>query len=384
MSGTSLDGVDAVVADLDGSGRGMTIAVRGQAFVPYPEELRRLVFAASRPDTSDVRTLCLLDARLPRAYAEAVRAACKDAGIEASALDAVGCHGQTVWHAPEPEDVAGEAVAATLQIGDPATLAKLLGVPVVGDFRTGDVALGGQGAPLVPYFDYVRFASDDETRLLLNLGGIANVTVLPRGGGVETVFAFDTGPANMIADRLVQRFFGLPYDEGGALAQEGAVDEALLARLLDDDYLRREPPKSTGREKYDEAFVDALVAGYGLPNGPAADADRPRALSLVATAAAFTAASVHDAYTRFIAAAHPADTLIVSGGGRHNAAIMDGLRRRFKGVNVRTTDDYGVDGDVKEALLMAVLAHECLNEAPTNLPRVTGARAPTVLGKICL
>ena len=384
MSGTSLDGVDAVVARIAGTGRGVTMEVRGEAFVPYDDDLRRVLLENSHVGTSDVRALSGLNFRLAGVYAEAVEAACAAAGVGVADLDLVGSHGQTVHHVPDAEPVAGEPVASTFQIGDPSVLAKRLGVPVVGDFRVGDVALGGQGAPLVPYFDFVRFADPHETRLLLNLGGIANVTVLPAGGDAADVYAFDTGPANMIVDRLAQRFFGVPYDDGGRFAAAGTVDEALLATLLDDDYLRRPPPKSTGREKYDEGYVATLVADYDLRSGPITEATKARALDLMATVAAFTAASVHDGYTRFVADHHRADRLVVSGGGRHNAAVMDGLRARFEGVPVTTTDELGVDGDTKEALLFALLAHECLNETPTNLPRVTGAAAPTVLGKICL
>lgn len=382
MSGTSLDGVDCVVADLDGSGRGMTMTVCGSAFVPYEDALRETLLAQSLVASSDVRTLSGLSFLLADRYADAVRAALDDAGLPLEALDAVGCHGQTVHHVPDPEPVAGVPTASTLQIGNPSVLAKRLGVPVVGDFRAADVALGGQGAPLVPYFDYVRFASDAETRILLNLGGIANATLLPKGAGPDAVVAFDTGPANMIVDRLVQRYFDRGYDDGGAIGRSADPDDALLAHLMADPYLRREPPKSTGRELYDERFVDAMVERF-TGGTPPTDA---QARALVATAAAYTAASVFDAYGRFLKPLAPADALLASGGGRHNAAIMNGLRERFApgGVAVSTTDDAGVDGDLKEALLFAVLAHETLNGAPANLPRVTGASAATVLGVVAL
>lgn len=382
MSGTSLDGVDCVVAALDGSGRGMGMTVLGSAFFPYDDLLRDTLLAQSLVDSSDVRTLSGLSFLLADRYADAVRAALADAGLTTADLDAVGCHGQTVHHVPDPEPVAGRLAASTLQIGHPSVLAKRLGVPVVGDFRAADVALGGQGAPLVPYFDYVRFASDDETRVLLNLGGIANATLLAAGQGPDAVVAFDTGPANMIVDRLVQRYFDQGYDAGGAIGRSAEPDAALLAHLMDDPYLRREPPKSTGRELYDERFVDAMVARF-TGGAPPTNA---QARTLVATAAAYTAESVWDAYQRFLRPLAQADALLASGGGRHNAAIMDGLRERFArdGVAVSTTDDAGVDGDLKEALLFAVLAHETLNGAPTNLPRVTGASAATVLGVIAL
>ncbi|MBE2187802.1 MAG: anhydro-N-acetylmuramic acid kinase [Rhodothermales bacterium] len=382
MSGTSLDGVDCVVAALEGSGRGMGMTVLGTAFLPYDDGLRETLLAQSLVDRSDVRALSGLSFLLADRYADAVHAALDNAGLPLEALDAVGCHGQTVHHVPDPEPVAGVPVASTLQIGNPCVLAKRLGVPVVGDFRAADVALGGQGAPLVPYFDYVRFASNDETRVLLNLGGIANATLLPKGAGPDAVVAFDTGPANMIVDRLVQRYFDRGYDDGGVIGQSAAPDAELLAHLMDDPYLRREPPKSTGRERYDERFVDAMVERF-TGGAPPTDA---QARTLVATAAAYTAESIWEAYERFLRPFAKADTLLASGGGRRNAAIMEGLRARFArdGVAVSTTDDAGVDGDLKEALLFAVLAHETLNGAPTNLPRVTGASAATVLGVIAL
>ena len=382
MSGTSLDGVDAVVVDLDGSGPGVSMEVRGKAFVPYPDALREALLAASLAGTSDVRALSGLGFRLAPVYAEAVEAACADAGIEVAALDAVGCHGQTVHHVPDPEDVAGEMTASTLQIGSPSALAVWLGVPVVADFRAADVALGGQGAPLVPYLDFVRFAAPDETRLLVNLGGIANATVLPAGCAAADVVAFDTGPANMVSDRLAALFFGVPYDDGGRLAASGTPAAALIAHLMADPYLQRMPPKSTGRELYDERFVADLANRAGLDLASATPATEAQARDLIATAIAFSAHALHDAYRRFIAPIAPVDVVILSGGGRHNAALAGAIRDLFGPIPVRTTDDYGVDGDTKEALLVALLAHETLNGVPANLPRVTGARRPAVLGVI--
>ncbi len=381
MSGTSLDGVDVVVARLEGSGRALTLDVRAAHSEPYPEALRALVLRNAAVDTSDVRRLSSLNARLAIAYAEAVQHALDGAGIARADLDLVGSHGQTVWHAPVPEDCAGVPVASTLQIGDPSMLAKYLGVPVVGDFRVGDVALGGQGAPLVPYFDFVRFAHPTETRGLLNLGGIANLTVLPAGADAGDVYAFDTGPANMVIDRLVQRLFDQPYDADGAIAATGEVDETLLMVLLDDPYLRVPPPKSTGRELYDEAYIDQLLADAGFAHHAP---DEEQARNLIATATAFTAHSIALAYHLFVEKKHPLDVLIPSGGGRRNATLLQMLADRFPGVPVRPVDAYGVDSDTKEALCFAVLAHETLNGVPTNLPRVTGAARATVLGKICL
>lgn len=374
MSGTSLDGVDAVVARLAGSGRGLRIEPLAFVSAPYPDDLRALLLRNSTPETSSVYDLSQLNVRLAHVYAAAVREAMAEAGQPLDALDLVGSHGQTVHHVPEAADCAGVATTSTLQIGDPSVLANLLGVPVVGDFRVADMALGGQGAPLVPYFDYVSFADPDETRGLLNLGGIANLTVLPRGGAPNTVYAFDTGPANMIIDLLARRLFDHPYDADGALAASGRLDHALLDHLLTDPYFEQPPPKSTGRERFGHAFADRIIL-RGSTLSPT---------DLLATATMLTAASIHNAYTRFIEDNHPLDVLIASGGGRHNRFLMAALAERFAPIPVRPIDDYGVDPDAKEALCFAVLAHETLNGVPTNLPSVTGASRATVLGKICL
>ena len=374
MSGTSLDGIDAVVARLAGSGRDLQIEQRAFVSVPYPEAVRALLLRNSTPETTSVYELSQLNVRLAHAYADVVRLAVAEAGVSVEALDLVGSHGQTVYHVPDAEDCAGLPTTSTLQIGDPSVLANLLGVPVVGDFRVADMALGGQGAPLVPYFDYVYFADAHETRGLLNLGGIANLTVLPKGGGPDAVYAFDTGPANMVADALAQRFFDVPFDKDGALATSGRIDPALLDHLMADPYFAQPPPKSTGRERYGAAFVDHLIEhGTALP--PA---------DLLATATMLSAASIHDAYTRFFATDHPLDVLIVSGGGRHNQFLMSRLAERFVPVPVRPIDAYGLDADAKEALCFAVLAHETLNGVATNVPSVTGASRRTLLGKICL
>lgn len=378
MSGTSLDGVDAVVARLSGSGPGLEVEQHAFVSIPYPAPLRALLLEHSDPETSSVRVLSQLNVRLAHLYAEAVRQAVEAAHLAPGALDLVGSHGQTVHHVPEAAPCAGRSVTSTLQIGDPSVLANLLGVPVVGDFRLADMALGGQGAPLVPYFDYVYFSDPEESRGLLNIGGIANLTVLPHGARAEEVRAFDTGPGNMVVDALAARFLGVPYDADGAHAASGQVDDVLLAELLTDDYLLHSPPKSTGRERYGAAYVDRLVAH------PAASLPEPTPADLLATATALTAASIYQAYARYLRDDCPLDVLIVSGGGVHNRFLMDRLARHFDPIPVRTAADYGLDPDAKEALCFAVLAHEAANGVPTSLPSVTGAARATLLGKLCV
>ena len=371
MSGTSADGVDAALVEwpegeLEQPLR--LVAFRQDAF---PPELQRRIhdLAAGRTPAGEVLAeLAGLDVELGERFAASAVALAQDAGVALTAVDAIASHGQTVAHHPERR--------ATLQIGDPSVLANLLGVPVVGDFRLADMTLGGQGAPLVPYFDFVYFHDPAEHRGLLNLGGIANLTVLPRGTSAAAVYAFDTGPANMVLDALALRYWDRSCDAGGALAAGGTVVEPLLETLLADPYFAQPPPKSTGREHFGAPLVERLA------NAPEAQGRSPA--DLMATAAELSARSVAGAYARFVRPRHPLDVLIASGGGVHNAFLMERLRALLAPVPVHTTDAYGLPAAAKEALCFAVLAHETLNGVPTSLPAVTGARRPALLGKLCL
>ena len=372
MSGTSLDGIDVAIARVAGSGRSLRLEPLASYHAPYAPELRAVLLRNVEASTSNVRDLAQLNALLGRLFADAVRDAMEEAGLDA--LDLVGSHGHTMHHVPDPERFGGcDGVASTLQLGAPSVMAALLGVPVVGDFRSADVALGGQGAPLVPYFDHALFADAREHRVLLNLGGIANVTVLPAGGTPDDVLAFDTGPANMVLDALALRLFGEPFDRDGHHAAAGTPDDALLRDLLADDYFERPPPKSTGRELFGSAYVERLAARF-----PAAPDDA------LATACALTARSVADAVERFVAPHHAPDVVIASGGGVHNRHLMARLADALAPVPLRTTADYGVDPDAKEALCFAVLAHEFVNGVPTSLPSVTGAARAARLGVLAL
>lgn len=374
MSGTSLDGVDAVLARLDGSGTNLDIEQEAFVHVPYPAALQNLIRQNTEAESSSVRALTRLDARLAETYAEAVDRLLREANRTLDALDLVGSHGQTVCHLPDPATCAGATVRATLQLGNPSTLATRLNVPVVGHFRAADLALGGQGAPLVPYFDAVAFSDPDEHRGLLNLGGIANLTLLPAGGGPEAVRAFDTGPANMVIDALSERLYDTPMDRNGHHAAQGTPDHDLLADLLEFEYFHRAPPKSTGREQFGAPFVDTLL---GAAQSRGLDAE-----DTIATATLLTAASVYQAYARYVRTEQPIDVLIVSGGGVHNDTLLRMLEDAFAPIPVRSTSPDGVDPDAKEALCFAVLAHETVNGVPTNLPSVTGASTRTLLGSI--
>ncbi len=378
MSGTSLDGVDAVLARLTGSGEEIAFEILGFDHAPWPDALRQVILANSTLVHSTVFDISQLNVRLAHAYAESVERVAAAAGYAVSDLDLVGAHGQTLHHVPYPTDCGGRKIMSTLQVGDPSVLANLLRVPVAGDFRMADMALGGQGAPLVPYFDYVCFRCERETRGLLNLGGIANITILPAGAGRSDVFAFDTGPGNMVIDALATMLFDEPYDDEGRRAAKGRTDDAVLAALLEDAYFLQKPPKSTGREYFGAAFAEQLAERCR-------DAmDRPDSNDMLAAGTMLTVLSVYQAYARFVRKTHALDALIVSGGGARNRYLMDRLAHVFAPIPVRPIDTYGIPSEAKEALCFAVLAHEAVNEAKTNLPSVTGASRSTTLGKLCI
>ena len=372
MSGTSLDGVDVAIARIRGNGPSVRIAPLGFQSTPYPPPLRTLLWEAATRDVFSITMLSQLNVRVAHAYAHAIETTLQQIGIPS--LNLVGSHGQTIRHVPQPAPCAELRVASTLQIGDPSTLAHLLNTPVVGDFRMADMAVGGQGAPLVPYFDYVTFSDPHETRVLLNVGGIANISVLPKGGDNTTVYGFDTGCGNMVLDALAEHLLGEPFDRDGQAAARGIPSDKVLETLLEDAYYEAPPPKSTGREHYGAAYVQRFLAACGTLS----------TADMLATATALTARSIWLGYETFVRPRHPADVLIVSGGGRHNRMLMQMLKDVFAPVPVRPSDDYDVDADAKEALCFALLAHETMNGYPSNIPGATGARCPAVLGKICL
>jgi anhydro-N-acetylmuramic acid kinase len=347
MSGTSLDGIDVAIVEI----RGRRVETIGFTSTPYPARTRAAILAVSNCDTHTA-AISRLHYQLAELYAKAVLAAIRRFG----AVELIGCHGQTVYH---------EGRSNTLQLGEPAVLAERSGLPVVSNFRARDIAAGGQGAPLVPYVDYLLFRHGTRSRVALNIGGIGNITVLPAGCRPQDVVAFDTGPGNMVIDALARDHTAgrLNCDRGGRIAASGKVNRRLLADLLGDPYYRRKPPKSAGREQYGAEFVARLKAtGLPLPD-------------LITTATLLTAATIA------IAAGRP-DELIASGGGVHNPEIMGHLAGLLPGVAISTSTDHGIDADAKEAIAFAVLAHETWRGRPSNLPSATGARRPVILGNI--
>lgn len=351
MSGTSLDGVDAALVDL----RSRPVLL-GTAFVPYPTELKTALLALQVPSHGELHRSSLVGIRLSVVYAKAVRRLLRKCGVAPNLVRAIGCHGQTVRHLPES--------GYTVQLGNPAVLAERLGVSVVTDFRSADIAAGGQGAPLVPAFHAAVFRSERAHRVIVNLGGIANVTNLPLRGQVT---GFDTGPGNVLLDAWMDLRLGRGLDRGGALASRGQVLEPLLADLLTDPYFRRTPPKSTGRDHFNLAWL----RGFGV--------GRRRTEDVQATLAELTAHSVGRAITLFCAGARE---VYLCGGGVRNSDLVRRIARVLSGIPVASSARLGIHPDWVEAMAFAWLAQRRLRGEPGNLPEVTGAREARVLGAI--
>lgn len=372
MSGTSTDGVDAALVELNGKPPALQWKLVKHIHVPYDESLQKEIFTCYRPETSGVDRLCALNFALGKAYAGVVRQLLNETSIPADKIDLIGCHGQTLWHIPSGES------ASTLQLGEAAVIAEQTGITTITNFRTRDMAAGGQGAPLVPALDVMLFSHPTLNRVLLNLGGIANGTYLPnealRKLG-EYPYAFDTGPANMLIDDGVRRISGgaRQFDEGGKLAAQGRVDDALLdAWIAAEPYFKMKPPKTTGRELFGAQYGANLFAQArqkGL-----SDAD------LVATLTAFTARSVANAFKDFFP--RLPDEVIASGGGALNPTLLGMLAQEMPGVRVFPIEQVGLGSDAKEAVAFAVLAYEAWHHRPGNLPAATGARHAVVLGSI--
>jgi anhydro-N-acetylmuramic acid kinase len=373
MSGTSADGIDAALVRF-GDREGADFEVVAFETTPYPDDLKQEILAVSDARTGTVDGVCRLDAVLGEWFARSVSKVIKSANVSAEDVTAIGSHGQTVHHLPDEDERFDVRTRSTLQIGNAAVIAERTGILTVSDFRSRDLAVGGQGAPLVPLVDYLLFRSETVGRVLLNIGGIANVTILPPGCGPDDVMAFDTGPGNVIMDGLVARMSNgsAKFDEGGEIAASGIVNPDLLAEWMSHPFFELVPPRSTGREMFGWDFIDAQVKKN--PNIPM--------LNLVATATAFTARSIAEGLRCYAPSYDRLKQIFVSGGGGHNKTLMREIQERVPLVTVSLTDDLGLSADAKEAVAFALLAHRTVNGLHGNLPSATGASRSVVLGNI--
>jgi len=356
MSGTSLDGADSVIVKLENQ----RCQVIQQQFTPYPAALKHMLLALHNPGHNELESMARTGNQLATLYAENIEALLKKACLHPKAIRAIGCHGQTIRHRPE--------WGFTLQIGNPALLAELTGIDVVADFRSRDIAAGGHGAPLVPAFHAAMFSSAEKHRVVLNIGGIANLTNLPATGG--NIIGFDTGPGNMLMDAWINKHQGRDYDRQGTWAASGSILPDLLHRMLSDSFFASQPPKSTGRDTFNLAWLEQLLHQIK---------DKPRPQDVQRTLLELTAVSIAMAVTQHCG---NVDELYVCGGGAYNNALMQRLRQLLQPVPIALSDTLGLAANAVEAAAFAWLAKQTLHGLPGNLPAVTGACGPRILGAV--
>lgn len=378
MSGTSVDGVDAALVEISGTDSEPKVKLLAFENKPYPPQVREKIFSLFTPANATVDKVGYMNFLLGEIYAKSALSVIEKAGMKPEKIDVIGSHGQTIWHAPIPESPDGIPVAYTVQIGEGSVIAERTGILTVSDFRVADMAAGGQGAPLVPFSEYLLYRREKETILLQNIGGIGNMTVMPAGAKPRDVFAFDTGPGNMIIDAVISAVTGgeKTYDAGGETAAKGRVCNALLDILKEEPYYHQPLPKTTGREHFGVQYTEKILSWWKENPIPVED--------LLATVTDLTAYSIADAYERYVLPKYRASEIIVGGGGSYNATLLRFMKERFAphGVAVRTQEDLGLSSDAKEAVAFALMADCCMRGKVNTLPSVTGAEHPAVMGKI--
>lgn len=370
MSGTSLDGIDAALVDIDGIGTKTKVKLLEATTLPLTDEMKGLIKTACDPKKSNVQSISQLNVKLGYHFLEACQKVCRKANMPEERVDFVASHGQTIWHEPASDPYCSN----TLQIGDPSIIAYGMKTTVVADFRMMDMAAGGEGAPLVPYSEYILYRSEKKARLLQNIGGIGNVTVLPQACQASDVFAFDTGPGNMVIDEFMMQLYGKPFDESGQTAARGKIISSMQKKLREHPYLAIEPPKSTGRELFGKQYAEIWLELW----------EKEDKEDLIATVTDFTAYAIADSYRRFVFPKIGTKNVqvLLGGGGAHNETLRAMLANYLPEVEILTQDEFGQSSDAKEAIAFAIMANETLHGKPSNMPSATGARDAVVLGKI--
>jgi anhydro-N-acetylmuramic acid kinase len=367
MSGTSIDGIDAALVDIFGKSPHLKIRLIDWSIFSFPKGYKERVLAVSHPSKKGIDEVCRLNFELGELFADAVIRLCRKARVSLSKVSVVGSHGQTICHLGEK---------GTLQIGEPSVIAERTGITTVADFRPRDIAAGGFGAPLAPYLHYLLFRHPKKNRAVQNIGGIGNLTMLPKNAEPKDVRGFDTGPGNMVIDGLLREVTkdSVHYDHGGKIAANGVVSLKLLKGLMAHPFILQKPPKTSGREEFGRAFIQSILVQsrkIGL-----------REEDIIATATALTASSIAANYRKFVFPKMVPDEIIFGGGGIHNATLMRMIRAELPNIKISSFDLYGIPADAAEAVCFAVLGHETLHGHPTNIPSVTGAKKSAILGKI--
>jgi anhydro-N-acetylmuramic acid kinase len=374
MSGTSADGIDVALVRMTGR----KASLENFAAFPFPSRVQKAILKLGEGRPVTTGEISQLNFLLGELFASAALAACKKFGVAPARIAVIGSHGQTVFHQGMPTAFNGQHIASTLQIGEPSVIAARTGITTVGDFRPADMAAGGQGAPLVPFVDFLLYRHPRIGRAALNIGGIANVTIIPAGAKMEDVYAFDTGPGNMVIDALVRHYTHgrKAYDRNAEMAERGTFLPRLSDELMRDNYYVKPPPKSAGREQFGEAYVRRVLAHR--------DSRRAKPEDVILTLTGITAHSIVYAFSLFVFSRTKVNELIVSGGGAHNPLLMKALGAAFESdFLILESSDIGVPGDAKEAFAFAVLAWQTLRKRPANVPGATGAKKAVVLGKVC-
>jgi anhydro-N-acetylmuramic acid kinase len=379
MSGTSADGINVALVRIQGRGYRSRLELLAHYEFPYPADVRRAVLATMNAGSASVADLSRLNFLLGDLYADAVRSAQRRSRLE---CQLIGCHGQTIYHQGVAAPFLGHRVACTWQTGEGTILAAKIGVPVVSDFRPADMAAGGKGAPLVPFLDYALYRHRRYGRIVQNLGGIGNLTAIPPRAEPDDLVAFDTGPGNMVIDAVTEHLFDKPFDRNGRMAARGEPIERVLRELLKNPYFRQRPPKTAGREQFGREFVREFLRLCR----------RADENDIVATATALTARSIGIAVRKFVLPLLESEDavpgrfreFVASGGGTKNATLMGMIREELASlkIRVRTSDDFGMPSEAKEAAAFALLAYQTWRKLPSNVPSATGAERPTILGKV--
>lgn len=372
ISGTSADGVDSAIVEIHGFGINTSISLIDFATYPYPSEILQRLLKLFAPSTCSIEEICEMNFILGNFFAQSALNIIEKSGLRPHEIDLIGSHGQTICHLPD------RVPRSTLQIAEPSVISNVTGIVTVADFRVADVAVGGNGAPLVPYVDYLLLRHKQKNRAIQNIGGISNVTFLPANCRDEDIIAFDTGPGNMIIDELARIITNgqKNYDINGEMASKGTINESLLNDMLSDPFIHRPPPKTAGRENFGSHFTQKLLEKATRLGISAYD--------IMATATAFTVESIYENYRISILERYNLHEIIISGGGLHNLTLMNMLKQRFHPIPVKNIEEFGISSDAKEAIAFAILANETLNGNPNNVPSATSATKKVILGKICI
>lgn len=369
MSGTSLDGIDAVLCEIKGYGSDTEIIQKEFIVYPMPSQIKDKIKICCNSTNAGTDLICSLNFEMGELFSEAAKAVCEKSGVTTQSLGFIASHGQTIYHIPRKTE---KFHASTLQIGESAVIAYNCGCTVISNFRTKDMAAGGEGAPLVPFSEYILYRQKDYGVALQNIGGIGNVTVLPKNCMLDDVYAFDTGPGNMVVDEAMLKLFHKAYDKGGETALSGTLIEKLKEELMQHSYIKMKPPKTTGREMFGAEFTDKLLDKYH--NEKPAD--------LITTLTWFTAWSIAENFRTFVMSKDDIAELIIGGGGAYNKAMLKFIQNELPEIRVSTQEDKGYSSDAKEAIAFVILGNETLHHQFSNVPKATGAKQKVILGNI--